>query len=222
VLYHPVDLADRASNEALAAHAGKTMGGVDIFVGNAAQDLFEPLDSITNAAMDMVYQVNVSANVELMRAFLPHMRRNKWGRIMFSSSTTSILSSAQDHNVMYSASKSALNSLARIAAAETGHDGITVNSLLLGVFWTPMLQANIDMLEREYGVEFAKGFIDSFTGMTALGRLARCEEVEGLIQLLASDAGSFITGASLCIDGGLSSMLRPNQPPAEPVYPKLV
>jgi NAD(P)-dependent dehydrogenase (short-subunit alcohol dehydrogenase family) len=221
VLYCGVDLGKRASVQALAAHAAQTMGGVDIFIGNAAQDVFEPIDKITDDAIDRMFQVNVSANIELMRAFVPRMRKNKWGRIMFSSSTTSILSSAQEGMANYTATKASLNALARTVAVETGHDGITVNSILLGVFLTPMLQEQFGFLEKSQGAAAVKAFTDGFTSMTALGRLARCEEIEGFIQLLASDAGSYITGSSLTIDGGLSVMLRPNPPPANPVYPRL-
>ena len=222
ILYHPVDLADRRSTQGLIDHANKTMGGVDILIGNAAIDIFMPVDQFPDESITQMFQVNVSANIELMRGFVPRMRKNKWGRVMFSSSTTSILSSPHEGMSVYCATKAALNALARTSAAELGHDGVTVNSILLGVFVTPMMLEQFAMLDKTYGPEASKGFIDGYTTMTALGRLAKCQEVEGVIQLLASDAGSYITGSSLTIDGGLGTMLRANPAPAEPVWPTLV
>jgi NAD(P)-dependent dehydrogenase (short-subunit alcohol dehydrogenase family) len=217
-----VDLASRASIRELTDHVTKTMGGVDILVGNAAQNILEPIDDITDQAFDLSFQINVSANIELTRAFLPAMRRKKWGRILFSSSAGSEKSAAQGGMAVYNATKSALNSFVRSAAAEAGHDGITVNSLIFGVFMTKMLSEAVELVQQSQGEAAAKAFTDAFSSMTALGRLARCDEVEGLIQLLASDAGSYITASNLAIDGGLTAMLRPNMTPQTPVYPPIV
>lgn len=221
VFCHRVDLSDRESIASLTRHAIETLETVDIFIGNAAQDAFEPIEQITNSAIDQMFQVNVSANIELVRALLPGMRQRKWGRIMFSSSTTSVASSAEDNMAVYSATKSALNAFARVAAAEAGHDGVTVNSLLLGSFVTEMLEALLQQLRDANGPEAAQGFLDSIASMNALGRWARADEVEGLIQFVASDAASYLTGASLTYDGGFSMMLRPHTPPPNPIYPRL-
>ena len=218
ILYHTVDLNQRDTIKTFSEHAIKTMGGVDIFIGNAGQDIFEQVDKITDPVIDQMFQVNVSSNMELMRDFLPHMRKNKWGRVLFSSSGTSINTSAQEGMGVYAATKSALNAFARSAAAETGHDGITVNSIVLGMYMTPMLADHLAMVEKTHPGA-SKAFTDSFGSMTAIGRLGRCDEIEGLIQLLASNAGSYITGGNIVPDGGLTIMLRPNQPPENPIYP---
>lgn len=210
VLYHTVDLANRSSVSELADHAIDTMGGVDIFIANAAVDNWQPLESVTDEAMDEVWQVNVAANVALIRSFLPGMRAKKFGRILFSSSGTSVTADAEAGMGIYSSSKGALNTLTRTAAAEFGHDGITVNSLILGVFLTEMFQEIAHGLDVQHGQGAGQGFIDLFASMTSLGRFGECDEVEGLVQLLASNAGSYITGTNLAIDGGLTVTLRPH------------
>ena len=219
ILCHCVDLEQRDSTRALADHALRAMGGVDIFIGNAAQDIFEPVEKISDAAINRMFQINTFANIELVRAFLPGMRQRKSGRIIFSSAGASQGATAQDGMGVYSATKAALNSFARTTAAEAGHDGVTVNCLILGGYLTPMMAEHLALVEKNQGAEIAKSFHDSFASMTALGRMGRCDEVEGTIQLLASHAGSFITGTGLEIDGGLGAMLRPNAPPDNPVYP---
>lgn len=210
-----VDLADRSSISDLAAATIEKFGGVDIFVGNAGADLFEPVDAITDERMDQIFQINVMANVALSRAFLPHMRRQKWGRLIYSSSATSVRGSAQEGMSLYTAAKSAMNAFARTAAAETGHDNITVNTIVLGMYWTDMLREHLKLVEGAAGREAVQGFELSFAGMTAAGRLGDCVEIEGAVQLLASEAGSYITGTNFAVDGGMSSMLRPNEPKAE-------
>ena len=159
--------------------------------------------------------------MELLRAFLPGMRAKQWGRVMFSSSITSVATSAHEGMGVYTASKGALNSFAKTAAAETGHDGITVNSILFGIFMTPMTEEQMVIAEKTYGAAAAKAAIESWSSMTATGRWGRCDEVEGMVQFLASDAGSYITGTNLVIDGGLSIMVKPNASPEKPVYPPL-
>ena len=112
---------------------------------------------------------------------------------------------------VYAATKPALNGYARVAAAETGHDGITVNCLNLGMYKTNLLQtAVLDKLEIIEGPGASARFLVNSAANNALGRLGECEEVEGLIQLLASNAGSYITGADIAIDGGLYILMKPN------------
>lgn len=202
VFFETVDLSDRKSIESFAQYSVDLLGGVDIFVGNAGQDILSTIDGMLDESIDQTIQVNFSSNVALFRSYLPYMRKQRWGRVIFSSSASSICSSATDGMSVYGASKAALNAFTRAAAAEAGRDNITVNSLILGVFMTKMLA---DVVESA-----GEGFVDTYKVMTSLGRLAACEEIEGLIQLLASNAGSYITAASIAIDGGLTSMLKAN------------
>ncbi|MFA5523773.1 MAG: SDR family oxidoreductase [Tissierellales bacterium] len=210
VQWHPVDLANRKSVKALAQYANDALGGIDIFIGNAGQDINEHLLDIKEESIDQIMQVNISANVELVQAFLPHMREKNWGRILFSSSASTVVSSPHEGIGMYTATKGALNAFTRTLAAETGHQNITANSLILGFFVTDLVTQAQELLRTTQGEKAAQMFMEDFVGMTALGRAGHPEELEGLIQLLASDAGSYITGTNLVIDGGMSIMLRPN------------
>jgi NAD(P)-dependent dehydrogenase (short-subunit alcohol dehydrogenase family) len=210
VSYFPVDLADRQSVKRLSDHAIKAMNGVDIYVGNACLEHFEHIENITDEHNDEMLQANISSNVELVRAFTPHMREKKWGRILFSSSIMTITTSPHEGCAMYTAVKGALNAITRTFAAELGHDNITVNAIVLGVYLTDMVRECIEFIRGNDGDAAADKFKTDFYGTTALGRVGQVDEVEGLIKLLASNAGSYITGTNLVIDGGLSIMLRSN------------
>ena len=210
VSYATVDLADTRSVTSAAAHAINALGGVDIFIGNAGQDGLELLEKSTDGTISQLFQVNAIANFSLAKAFLPHMRSKKWGRVILSSSVTSKRGTAHEGMSAYAATKGALNAFVRVAACETGHDNITFNSLILGIFLTDILRGVVEQIAQQQGAAAAKGFMDGFSCMTALGRLGRPDEVEGVVQLLASDAGRYITGAEIPIDGGVSVTMKPN------------
>lgn len=210
ILYTTVDLSDPASVTEAAERVISALGGVDIFVANAAQELNQPIDGIDNDTAHQMHQVNVVANMALVKAFLPHMREKKWGRVILISSIMERLASAQEKVSLYCASKAALNAFGRVAAVEAGRSGITVNSINPGIYRTEMFEEVFDGLEKSIGKEAVAQIINELKSTTALGRLGNCEELEGVIQLLASDAGSFITGADFTVDGGMSVMLKSN------------
>ncbi len=93
-----------------------------------------------------------------------------------------------------------------------GRDGITVNSLLPGAFLTEMLQEGLDSMGPEQAAKFKQGL----SAMTSVGRLGDPEEIEGIegiegiILLLASDAGSYLSGQAISVDGGYSIKAEPS------------
>jgi NAD(P)-dependent dehydrogenase (short-subunit alcohol dehydrogenase family) len=202
-----VDLYDRASIDAFTARALAETGGVDIFVGNAGAVHAQHFGDITYEETDRVLQLNLIANIALSQAFIPHMKKQAWGRFIYSSSTASELAAPLCANVVYAASKSGLNAFARALAGDLGRHGITVNNILFGMFLTTISLEAFRKLKETQGEAALNALVRSFTEMTALGRLGEAEEVEGLVQLLASDAGRYITGTSIPIDGGTSIMM---------------
>lgn len=212
VLYTTMDLADRTSVEESARKIIDMLGGVDIFVANAAAEFNQPVEELEYELFDQMYQVNVAANMALSKAFIPHMREKQWGRIILISSIMADLASGPEKVSLYCSSKGALNAYGRVAAAELGHSGITVNSVNPGNFRTEMFEETFAHIAETMGQDVCDGIIADLTNSTCLGRLGKCEEIEGIVQLLASDAGGFFTGADINMDGGASIMLKPNPP----------
>jgi len=215
LLQETVDLYCATDVDRFAERAINRLGGVDIFVGNAGAVHAQGFGSMTQAEVDRTMQLNLNANIALSQSFAAHMMAQGWGRILFSSSTASHLAAPLQGNLTYAAAKSGVNGFMRVIAAELGRYGVTVNSLILGVFWTSILRDAVTALRIEEGEDAAEALIDGFVEMTALGRLGEPEDLHGIVQLLASDAGRYITGASIPMDGGTSVMMRPWRAPLQ-------
>jgi NAD(P)-dependent dehydrogenase (short-subunit alcohol dehydrogenase family) len=187
--YVVTDMSQRKQVAGLAESVLAKMGRVDILINNAGTNRPQAVDAIRDADWDEVLEINLSSIMALTRALVPQMKARRWGRIIHISSVMGYISK-EGRNV-YSATKSALIGLARSQALDLGPHGITVNCLAPGPFLTDLPASLLSKAEQE---EFAK--------RTALGRWGQPSELVGPALLLASDAGSYITGATFVVDGG--------------------
>ena len=185
-----VDLSKRSEAERLAKTALAQMGRVDILVNNAGTNVPSPIDQVKDEDWDRVIELNLSTCMVLTRALVPQMKERRWGRIIHISSVLG-LGSKTGRNV-YSATKRAVIGLAQASALDLGAFGITVNCIAPGPFLTDLPLSLLSDAEKQ-----------TFSNRTALGRWGKPEEMAGPALLLASDAGSYITGAVLVVDGGV-------------------
>ncbi len=187
--YLVADLSQRDQVQPLADYAIAQMGHVDILVNNAGSNVPEELDQITDENWNRYLELNLSSCMALGRALVPQMKQRKWGRIIYISSIMALASKAG--RSIYSGTKAALIGMARANALELGEFGITVNCLAPGPFLTD-LPASVLTAEEQA----------TFAERTALKRWGDPRELVGPALLLASDAGSYITGETLVVDGG--------------------
>jgi NAD(P)-dependent dehydrogenase (short-subunit alcohol dehydrogenase family) len=190
--YLVADMAKRAETRKLASFALEKMGKVDILINNAGTNVPQPIDEITDADWDRVMEINLNSVMSLTRAIVPQMKQRKWGRVIHISSVMAFVSN-NGRNV-YSATKAALVGMARTNAIDLGPFGVTVNCIAPGPFLTDLPAG---LLSKEEQDRFAK--------MTALNRWADPKELVGTALLLASDAGSYITGTTFIVDGGFTA-----------------
>jgi NAD(P)-dependent dehydrogenase (short-subunit alcohol dehydrogenase family) len=183
------DMSRRDDVRRLAKAALEQFGKVDVLVNNAGTNIPQPIDAIRDEDWDSVLEVNLSSVMALTRAVVPQMKERRWGRVIHISSVMGFVSKAGRNG--YSATKAALLGLARANALDLGPFGITVNCIAPGPFLTDLPGRLLSAPEKE---EFAK--------KTALKRWAEPRELIGPVLLLASDAGSYITGETLVVDGG--------------------
>jgi NAD(P)-dependent dehydrogenase (short-subunit alcohol dehydrogenase family) len=183
------DMSRREEADRLAKAALEQMGRVDILVNNAGTNKPQPIDAITDEVWDEVIEINLSSVMALTRALAPQMKERRWGRIIHISSVMGFLS--KEKRNVYSATKSALIGLARASALDLGPFGVTVNCLAPGPFLTDLPGGLLSEAEKK-----------AFADHTALGRWGDPRELVGPALLLASDAGSYITGETIVVDGG--------------------
>ncbi len=163
-------------------------GGVDVVVNNAANALAQPLGEMTADALAKSHEVNVRGPVFLVQAALPHLRRSAHAAVL------NVVSVGAFHFSpslsIYAAAKAAMMSFTRSMAAEFADDGIRVNAIAPGPVDTDMMRAN------------PQEAIDRMVGNTLVKRLATPDEMVGAALLLCSDAGSYLTGTVVIVDGG--------------------
>ena len=187
--YAVCDVCNRDEVRQLARTALEKMGRVDILVNNAGMNAPQPIDQVTDEIWDRVIEVNLSSVMALTRAVVPQMKERRWGRIVHISSIMGQVSK-EGRNV-YSATKAALIGMAKASALDLGSFNITVNCIAPGPFLTDMPMSVLSDAEKKV-----------FADRTALGRWGQPNELAGPALLLCSDAGSYITGQVLFVDGG--------------------
>jgi hypothetical protein len=176
---HCRDIIDKAVQE---------FGKVDILVNNAAYQMtHETLDEISDEEWEYTFATNIHAMFYLTKAALPHMAPGS--SIIGSSSVQSDSPSPQ--LAPYAATKSAIASFSGSLAQMLGEKGIRSNSVAPGPIWTPLIPAT--MPEEK---------VKSFGAQTPLGRAGQPAELAPVYVLLASDDGSYVSGARVAVTGG--------------------
>jgi len=184
------DLSKREEAERLAKAAIEKLGRIDILVNNAGTNIPQPIDHVEDEDWNRILALNLSACMALTRTLVPPMKQRRWGRIIHISSVLGLGSKAGRSS--YSATKAGLIGLAQGSALDLGQFGITVNCIAPGPFLTDLAKSLHPPADRQ-----------PFSDRTALGRWGDPDEMMGPILLLASDAGSYITGTVLVVDGGV-------------------
>jgi NAD(P)-dependent dehydrogenase (short-subunit alcohol dehydrogenase family) len=188
------DVGKRPEAERLAREAVARLGKVDILISNAGWNVPQPVEAIRDEDWDALLELNVTSSMVLTRALAPGMKERRWGRILYTSSIMALASTGD--RVAYSTTKAALHGMVKANALQLGPHGITVNCLAPGPFATEM---PMTILSEEQKQRFA--------ARTAVGRWGRPVELAPTALLLASDAGAYITGSVLVVDGGVTSRM---------------
>lgn len=182
------DLCNTDSVKRLA----EEMGDIDILVLNASLQIRKPWIEIPLSECYDQLNCNFVASMMLIQAAVPHMKEQKWGRIV----TIGSVQEAKPHPDMlvYSASKAAQTKMAQSLALQLAKDGITVNNVAPGVIYT---DRNVEALSDK---DYAKQVTDSIP----VGFYGEPEDCVGMVCLLCSEEGRYITGQSIYVDGGKS------------------
>jgi NAD(P)-dependent dehydrogenase (short-subunit alcohol dehydrogenase family) len=182
------DVSDPAHCRSIIDTAVTELGGIDVLVSNAAfQMTHDDVTEIPDEEWDYTIATNLSAFFYLVKAAVPHLKPG--ASIIGSSSVNSDMPSPT--LLPYAATKAAIANMTASLAQLLGEKGIRANSVAPGPIWTPLIPAT--MPEEK---------VESFGSDTPLGRAGQPAELAPAYVLLASDEGSYISGARLAVTGG--------------------
>lgn len=184
----PGDVSDPAYCRSVVATAVERLGGLDVLVNNAAYQMtHETIEEISDEEWDHTLATNLSAYFHLVKAALPHL--GPGSAIVGSSSVNS--DNPKPDLAPYDVTKAGVANLSAALAQLLGPRGIRVNSVAPGPIWTPLIPSTMPPEE-----------VEQFGTQTPLGRPGQPAELAPVYVLLASDDGSYVSGARVAVTGG--------------------
>ena len=185
------DLSDTNSIGCLAEEAEKISdNGIDILVNNAGITRDNLLVRLSDKDLMDVINLNLIAGFHLTRKIIRGMMKRKWGRVIGISSVVGITGNAGQTN--YAAAKAGMIGFSKALALEVASRGITVNNIAPGFIKTPMTK---DLSEEQ---------VTRLQASVPIGRLGEAEDVAAAVVYLASSEASYVTGATLNVNGGMA------------------
>lgn len=192
----PCDITDTEAVKAAVKATMDAFGRVDILVNNAGTGAVAPAVDITDEQFNNELKIDLFGSFVCAREFAKEMLKRKYGRIINIASMYGLVGNMAATCAPYHAAKGGVVNLTRALAAEWGKDGITVNSICPGYFWTPLTK---DTLETDWFAAYAKGAIP-------LGRYGKEGELDTCALFLASPASSYVNGQNIAVDGGYTAI----------------
>lgn len=187
------DLAALPGLKAVAQRAEQLLGGVDILVNAAGVNLRQPFEEVTPEAWQTQLALHLGAPFFLTQALAPGMRERGWGRILNIASLQSVRAFA--NSAPYGAGKGGIVQLTRAIAQTWSPHGITCNAIGPGFFPTALTAsvfADATLAQRH-------------AAQTCIGRNGKLDDLHGPTVFLCSDAGAYVTGQTLMVDGGYTA-----------------
>ncbi|WP_068927162.1 3-hydroxybutyrate dehydrogenase [Planobispora rosea] len=191
------DLSDPGFLDALPRDL---IDGTDVVVNNAGFQHVAPVEAFPPEIFTKILKVMVEAPFLLVRAVLPGMYERGWGRIVNISSIHGLR--ASPYKAAYVTAKHALEGLSKVVALEGAPHGVTSNCVSPAYVRTPLVERQIDAQAETHGIGSDEVVERIMLAPAAIKRLIEPEEVAELVAYLCGPHGSFITGASLPVDGG--------------------
>ncbi len=190
VRFYGVDTTDWQLVQGVAAQACSDFGHIDILINNTGITCDASMKKMTPQQWQQVIDVNLTGVFYCTKAVWPYIAENGWGRILNAALVVAHYGNFGQTN--YVASKTGIIGMTRVWAREFGPKGITVNAVAPGFIDTEIARA------------IPAEALEMVVGRTPLRRLGRSEEVVNVYAFLCSEEASFITGAVVNVDGGLT------------------
>ncbi|MER1966472.1 SDR family oxidoreductase [Castellaniella sp. GW247-6E4] len=199
------DLTDESFSRRIATVTAKHFGGLDFIWAHAGYPGPAAIEDLDLKDFDFTINLNVRTNLATVSTAIPLMRKRGGGSVLFTASSSGLVGSP--FSPVYSAAKFGVIGLARSLAKRYGGEGIRFNVVCPGTTDTPMLRtfvARPDSAAAKAGKD-PEELVQQRAGANPLNRPGRPEEIANAALFLLSDEASFVNGASLAVDGGVTA-----------------
>jgi 3-hydroxybutyrate dehydrogenase len=176
------------------------LGSLDILVNNAGIQFVSPIEDFPVEKWDAIIAINLSAAFHAVRASVPGMKAQKWGRIVNTASAHSLV--ASPFKSAYVSAKHGIAGMTKTVALELAQFGVTCNCISPGYVWTPLVEHQIPDTMKARNMTREQVIHDVLLASQPTKQFVTSEQVAALAVYLCSDAAAQITGANLSIDGG--------------------
>ena len=198
--YDGADLMYADGPGALVEATRARFGSLEVLVNNAGIQHVAPVESFPTAKWDAIIALNLSTVFLGMKAAIPIMKRQGWGRIINVASAHGLV--ASPNKVAYVAAKHGVVGATKVAAIEVANDGITVNAICPGWVLTPLVERQLEERASAAGTEVGVESDALLAEKQPMLQFTSPEAIGALAVYLCSDAARTVTGAPISIDGG--------------------
>ncbi|MEQ8858351.1 MAG: SDR family oxidoreductase [Pseudomonadales bacterium] len=199
---YPCDVTDAEQVAATHDRIVADLGAVDVLVNNAGQSAAQPFEEISDAAWQADLDLKLFAAIRLTRAVWPHMKQQRWGRVI---NLLNVYAKTPDANTApTSVSRAAGMALTKVLAGEGAPHNVLVNAMLIGFIRSDQIRRRFEASDG--ALDFDE-FVARAGARLPMGRMGEAEEAANLALFLASEASSYVTGCAINMDGGLSKVV---------------
>ncbi|XP_022287771.1 D-beta-hydroxybutyrate dehydrogenase-like [Crassostrea virginica] len=201
--YVPCDMRSRDSVHKMCQDISKVhTNGVDILVNNAGINHVEAIEEYPDAKWDEMISIMLSTPFDLIKFFIPFMKKKGWGRIINISSMMGLIS--QPGKAVYSAAKSGIIGLSRGVALEGAPFGVTCNAVCPGYVHTALVDIQVRAFQEKERLSSYEEAKNKFFSRAPTGKAVEIDQISDLVLFLCSSGADSMTGSPIVMDGGFT------------------
>ncbi len=198
--YHPADMTKPAEIADMIAKTASTFGRIDVLVNNAGIQHVSPIEDFPPEKWDAIIAIDLSSSFHTIRAAIPFMKKQGWGRIIQIASAHALV--ASPFKAAYVAAKHGIAGLTKTVALEMAEHKITCNAICPGYVWTPLVAGQIADTAKARHMTEDQVKSDVILAAQPTHQFTTVEQIGDATVFLCSPAADNITGTTLPMDGG--------------------